>query len=176
MAGLHTAMEQVPLTLAADEGAIMQHLTEVHQRRRKFNTLSAAGRIEELLVALEDVEDPAEAVKLARTVRDNLVIFKHDAALVRMEEALGGLPGGKVDTSHTRVAKVAAGGRLGTLQVVVRRARDLPVKDATTGSSDPFCSVEVLEATEHGGMRAVASGRTEVKVATPSLHPTTLNS
>ena len=156
----------MPLTLAPDEGAMMQEFTAVNRRRRKFNTLSAAGRVEELLEALEEVEDPAEAVRLARTVRDNLVVFKHDAPLARMQLALGELPGGAVDTSHTRVSKVAAGGTKATLQVVVRRAKDLPIKDATTGSSDPFVTVEVLEATEHGGMRGVASARTEVKVMT----------
>ena len=92
MSGEHPAMVQAPLTLAPDEAAIMQQFTVLNRRRRKFNTLSAAGRIEELLEALEEVEDPAEAVRLARTIRDNLVIFKHDAALVRMQQALGCLP------------------------------------------------------------------------------------
>ena len=43
---------QAPLTLAPDEAAIMQQFTVLNRRRRKFNTLSAAGRIEELLEAM----------------------------------------------------------------------------------------------------------------------------
>ena len=137
----------------------------MHRRRRTFNALSAAGRVEEVLSLLEEVEDPHEAAQLAEKTRDNFQAFQHHAALARMEEAIGEL-GGSRKAPPERPWGQDMQGRIATLQVEVRRACGLPAKDGLTGSSDPFVVLEVTEPSANGGTHIAASARTEVKVMT----------
>ena len=168
---------------------------EAPKRKSYVRTAATAGDAHAVLAFLETIEDPAEATELARDAHKYLSRYRHTAGVRLLERDCDGLfgdgdapktgPGSADSRAATADAVGTAGaghasepalrydhttaqiltGKIGSIMLHVDRGVNLPVKDGTAGSSDPFVRV-ILWEKKDGVRRRAADVSTQIKLMT----------
>jgi hypothetical protein len=164
--------------------------------KRKSHVRSAAtnGDVQAVLEFLETIQDPAEATELALDAHKYLTLYRHTAGVRVLERECDGLFGGedakKIGTGSAddraatpgTVGTAGAGagpavqydhttaqiltGKIGSIMLHVDRGVNLPIRDGTTGSSDPFVRAILWEKDSGGVRRRAADVSTQIKLMT----------
>jgi hypothetical protein len=173
-----------------------KRLAEAPKRKSHVREASTAGDVHAVLSFIEKVHDPEEATALALDAHKYLARYGHLTALRQLEQEYKDLFGEEKSQkgSHSTDgpqgrARHAAGeragdapaikydphtcqiqtGKLGTIRLHVDRGVDLPIRDGTLNSSDPFIRIRLwnLERTGKDTVRkCVQDVSTDTKIMT----------
>ena len=157
-----------------------KRLSEAPKRKSHVRTASLAGDVQAVLSFLETIADPLEAAELALDAHKYLTNCRHVAAVQRLERECDGLFRKKDDISSSAddapAAPVPKGpdydhntaqiktGKIGSMMLHIERGINLPIKDGTAASSDPFVRIQLWEGTGEMGRRCLTDKTTMTKM------------
>ena len=168
---------------------------EAPKRRSHVRSAAMAGDVQAVLEFLETIQDPGEATELALDAHKYLTRYRHTAGVRALERECDGLFSGE-DAQKTGTGSADGGaanpgavgaagaggagpavqydhttaqiltGKIGSIMLHVDRGVNLPIRDGTSGTSDPFVRVILWEKDSVGVRRRAADVSTQIKLMT----------
>jgi hypothetical protein len=168
---------------------------EAPKRRSHVRSAAMAGDVQAVLEFLETIQDPGEATELALDAHKYLTRYRHTEGVRALERECDGLFGGE-DAQKTGTGSADGGaanpgavgaagaggagpavqydhttaqiltGKIGSIMLHVDRGVNLPIRDGTSGTSDPFVRVILWEKDSVGVRRRAADVSTQIKLMT----------
>lgn len=180
---LEAQQRPTPFAATSDEDlATKKILAEAPKRKSHVRTASTAGDVQSVLAFLETIQDPKEATALALDAHKYLTRYRHASALKLLEQECdgifghqnfqalaengggSGMPGPPPVRYDHNTAQIVTG-KIGSIRLHMDRGCQLPIKDGTAGSSDPFVRIKLWEG-KGGHRRCVRDTSTQIKIMT----------
>lgn len=168
---------------------------EAPKRIIHVRAAATAGDVQAVLEFLETIQDPAEATELALDAHKYLTRYRHTAGVRVLERECDGLFEGKdapktgpssTDGRTPNLGAVCAGGsgvagptvqydyttaqiltgKIGSVMLHIDRGVNLPIRDGTSGTSDPFVRAILWEKDSGGVRRRSGDVSTQIKLMT----------